>query len=66
MTRLKARRRLEQVNDIARADVASRGGNPDEVEVYLAYQDRDWQSASTCPGNRRACFTGQCPASLTQ
>lgn len=30
--------RLSQVNDIARADVASRGGNPDDVEVYLAYQ----------------------------
>lgn len=30
--------RLEQVNDIARADVDSRGGNPDDVEVYLAYQ----------------------------
>ena len=43
--------RLEQVNDIARADVASRGGNPDDVEVYLAYQtglaerlDLPWQS----------------------
>jgi hypothetical protein len=29
--------RLEQVNDIARADINTRGGNPDEVEVYLAY-----------------------------
>ncbi|QXH63016.1 dermonecrotic toxin domain-containing protein [Pseudomonas azerbaijanorientalis] len=43
--------RLEHVNEIARADVASRGGNPDDVEVYLAYQtglaDRlqlPWQS----------------------
>jgi hypothetical protein len=30
--------RLEHVNEIARADVASRGGNPDDVEIYLAYQ----------------------------
>lgn len=30
--------RLEYVNDIARADMASRSGDPDEVEVYLAYQ----------------------------
>lgn len=30
--------RLETVNEIARADMASRPGNPDEVEVYLAYQ----------------------------
>ncbi|MFJ2712113.1 dermonecrotic toxin domain-containing protein [Pseudomonas sp. NPDC087346] len=30
--------RLDHVNEIARADVASRGGNPDDVEVYLAYQ----------------------------
>ncbi|MGH8385710.1 MAG: NEL-type E3 ubiquitin ligase domain-containing protein [Pseudomonas sp.] len=43
--------RLEYVNEIARADVASRGGNPDDVEVYLAYQtgladrlDLPWQS----------------------
>ncbi|MFJ3371286.1 dermonecrotic toxin domain-containing protein [Pseudomonas sp. NPDC086251] len=43
--------RLEHVNEIARADVASRGGDPDDVEVYLAYQtglaDRlqlPWQS----------------------
>jgi hypothetical protein len=38
VTLAKGAARLEQVNDIARADVASRGGNPDEVEVYLAYQ----------------------------
>ncbi|MNU96602.1 E3 ubiquitin-protein ligase ipaH3 [compost metagenome] len=30
--------RLELVNDIARADMSSRSGDPDEVEVYLAYQ----------------------------
>lgn len=30
--------RLEQVNDIARSDIDSRGGSPDDVEVYLAYQ----------------------------
>ncbi|MEJ5058696.1 MULTISPECIES: NEL-type E3 ubiquitin ligase domain-containing protein [unclassified Pseudomonas] len=51
VTLAKGAARLEQVNDIARADVASRGGNPDEVEVYLAYQtglaerlDLPWQS----------------------
>lgn len=38
VTLAKGAARLEQVNDIARADVVSRGGNPDEVEVYLAYQ----------------------------
>jgi hypothetical protein len=45
--------RLELVNDIARADMSSRAGNPDEVEVYLAYQtglagrlDLPWQSES--------------------
>ncbi|WP_223444132.1 MULTISPECIES: dermonecrotic toxin domain-containing protein [Pseudomonas] len=45
--------RLELVNDIARADMSSREGNPDEVEVYLAYQtglagrlDLPWQSES--------------------
>ncbi|KNH25647.1 hypothetical protein ACS77_18065 [Pseudomonas syringae] len=43
--------RLEQVNDIARADVATRGEGFDEVEIYLAYQtgladslDLPWQS----------------------
>jgi hypothetical protein len=38
VTLAKGAARLEQVNDIARADVASRGGNPDDVEIYLAYQ----------------------------
>ncbi|KOY03658.1 NEL-type E3 ubiquitin ligase domain-containing protein [Pseudomonas nunensis] len=45
--------RLERVDDIARADIVARGGNPDEVEVYLAYEtslaDRlelPWQSES--------------------
>lgn len=37
VTLTKGASRLAQVNDIARADVAGRGGNPDEVEVYLAY-----------------------------
>ncbi|MFJ2363141.1 NEL-type E3 ubiquitin ligase domain-containing protein [Pseudomonas sp. NPDC087697] len=43
--------RLERVNEIARADIQARGGNPDDVEVYLAYQtslaqrlDLPWQS----------------------
>jgi hypothetical protein len=51
VTLAKGAARLEHVNEIARADVASRGGNPDDVEVYLAYQtglaDRlqlPWQS----------------------
>ena len=30
--------RLELVNDIARADMSSREGDPDEIEVYLTYQ----------------------------
>ncbi len=38
VTLAKGAARLEHVNEIARADVASRGGNPDDVEVYLAYQ----------------------------
>jgi hypothetical protein len=38
VTLAKGAARLEQVNEVARADVMSRGGNPDEVEVYLAYQ----------------------------
>ncbi len=45
--------RLELVNDIARADMSNREGNPDEVEVYLAYQTGlagrlglPWQSES--------------------
>ncbi|POA26906.1 MULTISPECIES: NEL-type E3 ubiquitin ligase domain-containing protein [unclassified Pseudomonas] len=44
--------RLARVDDIARADFGSRPGNPDEVEVYLAYEsglaqrlDLPWQSA---------------------
>lgn len=38
VTLAKGAARLDHVNEVARADVASRGGNPDEVEVYLAYQ----------------------------
>ncbi|MNF44538.1 E3 ubiquitin-protein ligase sspH1 [compost metagenome] len=38
VTLAKGASRLEQVNEIARADVAGREGNPDDVEVYLAYQ----------------------------
>ncbi|MFD2884711.1 NEL-type E3 ubiquitin ligase domain-containing protein [Pseudomonas lini] len=38
VTLAKGAARLDHVNEIARADVASRGGNPDEVEIYLAYQ----------------------------
>ncbi|MCU1772288.1 NEL-type E3 ubiquitin ligase domain-containing protein [Pseudomonas sp. 13B_3.2_Bac1] len=38
VTLAKGAARLEHVNEIARADVASRGGNPDDVEIYLAYQ----------------------------
>ncbi|WP_338010003.1 NEL-type E3 ubiquitin ligase domain-containing protein [Pseudomonas sp. GM18] len=45
--------RLARVDDIARADVRSRPGNPDEVEVYLAYETGlaqrlglPWQSES--------------------
>ncbi|MFM9381812.1 NEL-type E3 ubiquitin ligase domain-containing protein [Pseudomonas sp. UV AK001] len=43
--------RLRQVNEIARADIAARQGNPDEVEVHLAYEtglarrlELPWQS----------------------
>ena len=43
--------RLEQVNEVARADMASRAGRPDEVEVHLAYEtglaerlELPWQS----------------------
>lgn len=43
--------RLERVDDVARADFQSRPGNPDEVEVFLAYEtglaqrlDLPWQS----------------------
>ncbi|MBB3243171.1 hypothetical protein FHW68_004738 [Pseudomonas sp. Tn43] len=38
VTLAKGAAHLEMVNDIARADMASRPGTPDEVEVYLAYQ----------------------------
>ena len=45
--------RLARVDDIARADFGSRAGNPDEVEVYLAYETGlaqrlglPWQSES--------------------
>ncbi|MBV6822357.1 dermonecrotic toxin domain-containing protein [Pseudomonas sp. PD9R] len=38
VTLAKGAARLDQVNEIAEADMASRGGDPDEVEVYLAYQ----------------------------
>ncbi|WP_339545509.1 NEL-type E3 ubiquitin ligase domain-containing protein [Pseudomonas sp. RA_35y_Pfl2_P32] len=51
VTLAKGAARLEQVNDIARSDIDSRSGNPDDVEVYLAYQtglaerlDLPWQS----------------------
>jgi len=51
VTLAKGSARLERVNDIARADLEARGGTPDEVEVYLAYQtglaqrlDLPWQS----------------------
>lgn len=53
VTLAKGAARLERVDDIARTDIVTRGGNPDEVEVYLAYEtslaDRlglPWQSAS--------------------
>jgi hypothetical protein len=53
VTLAKGSARLELVNDIARADMSSREGNPDEVEVYLAYQTGlagrlglPWQSES--------------------
>lgn len=43
--------RLEEVAEIARADVRARQGNPDEVEIHLAYEtglaarlDLPWQS----------------------
>ncbi|MFJ7314283.1 NEL-type E3 ubiquitin ligase domain-containing protein [Pseudomonas sp. NPDC098747] len=43
--------RLEQVNEVARADMAARQGRPDEVEVHLAYEtglaerlELPWQS----------------------
>jgi hypothetical protein len=51
VTLAKGAARLERVNEIARADIASRTGTPDEVEVHLAYEtglarrlDLPWQS----------------------
>lgn len=51
VTLAKGAARLARVDDIARADFGSRPGNPDEVEVYLAYEsglaqrlDLPWQS----------------------
>jgi hypothetical protein len=45
--------RLERVDDIARADFSSRKGNPDEVQIFLAYETGlaqrlglPWQSQS--------------------
>ena len=38
VTLAKGAARLERVNDIARADIVGRDSNPDDVEVYLAYQ----------------------------
>lgn len=38
VTLAKGAARLDHVNEVARADVAGREGDPDEVEVYLAYQ----------------------------
>ena len=38
VTLAKGAARLARVDDIARADFGSRAGNPDEVEVYLAYE----------------------------
>lgn len=53
VTLAKGAARLARVDDIARADFASREGNPDEVEVYLAYETGltqrlglPWQSES--------------------
>ncbi|MGL6247101.1 NEL-type E3 ubiquitin ligase domain-containing protein [Pseudomonas sp.] len=49
--------RLARVDDIARADFGSRAGNPDEVEVYLAYESGlaqrlglPWQSEAMLHG----------------
>lgn len=51
VTLAKSASRLDQVGEIARADIRTRGGNPDEVEVHLAYEtglakslDLPWQS----------------------
>ena len=38
VTLAKGAARLARVDDIANADVRSRAGNPDEVEVYLAFE----------------------------
>ena len=38
VTLAKGAARLKHVNEVARADVASRDGDPDVVEIYLAYQ----------------------------
>ncbi|MGG7557491.1 NEL-type E3 ubiquitin ligase domain-containing protein [Pseudomonas sp. ES3] len=53
VTLAKGAARLERVDDIARADFASRKGNPDEVQVFLAYETGlaqrlglPWQSES--------------------
>ncbi|WP_248742646.1 MULTISPECIES: NEL-type E3 ubiquitin ligase domain-containing protein [unclassified Pseudomonas] len=51
VTLAKGAARLRQVNEIARADIATRQGEPDEVEVHLAYEtglarrlELPWQS----------------------
>ncbi|MDL5593315.1 NEL-type E3 ubiquitin ligase domain-containing protein [Bacillus subtilis] len=51
VTLAKGAARLRQVNEIARADIAARQGEPDEVEVHLAYEtglarrlELPWQS----------------------
>ncbi|NYH10129.1 NEL-type E3 ubiquitin ligase domain-containing protein [Pseudomonas moraviensis] len=51
VTLAKSASRLDQVSEIARADIRARGGNPDEVEVHLAYEtglakslELPWQS----------------------
>ncbi|PMW99240.1 hypothetical protein C1X59_18195 [Pseudomonas sp. FW215-R2] len=51
VTLAKGAARLKQVNEIARADIAAREGEPDEVEVHLAYEtglarrlELPWQS----------------------
>ncbi|MDR9754511.1 NEL-type E3 ubiquitin ligase domain-containing protein [Pseudomonas sp. SZMC_28357] len=53
VTLAKGAARLERVDEIAAADVAARGGDPDVVEVYLAYETAlaqrlglPWQSES--------------------
>jgi hypothetical protein len=53
VTLAKGAARLERVDDIARADFSSRKGNPDEVQVFLAYETGlaqrlglPWQSES--------------------